>query len=266
MPYPSKVEAEFLRSFETSDRGVTALGVFVQDQTTQPIDVWFTENQGTVTTANAVLQGGNQVDLLPGHGAVIGYVIEARTAENYVQSEIINVVGDTITVNIPWSRDFPAGVVLDLGNPDMNVPGTVLAPRIFSIQPSPLQKIDVTRIIFVIEDATAMDFSTFGGLAALTTGCVVRYKNSDGTFTNLFNWRTNGELIERSFDHTFQSKIGGGDFGFVARSTWAGSSKRGVAIRLDGANLEELEIVVQDDLTGLTKFKTISQGHVVQNG
>ena len=109
-----------------------------------------------------------------------------------------------------------------------------------------------------------MDFTTFGGLAALANGCVLRYLQEDLTFINSFAWRTNDELIERSFDHNFQSKIGGGSHGFVARSTWSGQDKRGVTIRLDGALFEELQIVVQDDLTGLDKFRVVSQGHIVQ--
>ena len=31
---------------ETSDRGSTATPVFIQDQTSQPIDIWFTEDKG----------------------------------------------------------------------------------------------------------------------------------------------------------------------------------------------------------------------------
>ena len=250
---------------ETSARGSRGLAVNIQDQTTQPIDLFFTEKKGTISTTNAVLQGGYTVDLTPGHGAVIGDVIEARTSENYVQATIVNVVGDTITVKTPWSRDFPAGVSLLLGNPNLNVVGSTVTNRIFSVAPSPLQEADIVRVIIIIEDASAMDFTTFGGAPELTNGCVLRYKNSDGTYTNLFNWASNGDIIARVFDHVFQSKIGGGLNALTARSTWGGQSKRGVVLRLDGALLEELEMVVQDDLTVLNKFLVVAQGHMVQN-
>lgn len=255
---------DWAASFETSDRGNTALGVFIQDQTTQAIDVFLTADKGQVTTATEAVQGGHDVDLEPGHGAVIGDVIESRTAENYVQAEIINVVVDTITVSTPWSRTFPIGTTIGLGNPNLNVLGTQLAPVIFSIDPSAVQNIDITRIILNFIDDQAMDFTSFGSLAQLTTGCTLRYLEQTGTFINHFNWRDNGELIERSFDHNFQSKVGGGSHGFVARSTWAGQDKRGVTIRVDGARGEEFQIVVQDDLTALNKFRIVAQGHIVQ--
>ncbi len=249
---------------ETSARGNTALTVFIQDQTTQSIDVFFTSDKGTVTTATVATQGGHDVDLDPGHGAVVGDVIISRTAENYVQAEIINVVGDTITVSTPWSRTFPIDTTIGLGSPNLNVLGSQGSPVIFAVNPSSVQNIDITRIILNFIDNTAMDFTTFGSLAQLTTGVTLRYLELAGSFINFFNWRDNGELIERSFDHNFQSKIGGGSHGFVARSTWAGQDKRGVTIRVDGARGEELQLVVQDDLTGIDKFRVVGQGHIVQ--
>lgn len=263
--FDSRVSKELLASFETSARGNTGLGVFIQDQTTQSIDVFFTTKKPDVTTTTVAPQGTHDVDLEPGHNAVVGDVIESRTAENFVQAEIIDVVSDTITVSTPFSRTFPIGTVIGLGSPLLNVLGSQVAPVIFSVDPSSVQNIDITRIILNFIDNSSMDFTTFGSLPQLTTGCTLRYKQADGTFINLFNWRDNGELIERSFDHNFQSKFGGGGpFGFVARSTWAGQDKRGVTIRVDGAFGEELQIVVQDDLTTLTKFRVVAQGHIVQ--
>jgi hypothetical protein len=122
----------------------------------------------------------------------------------------------------------------------------------------------MTRIILNFIDNMAMDFTSFGSLAELPNGVTLRYKQADGTFINHFNFRSNGELIERSFDHIFQSKVGGGSFGFVARSTWAGQDKRGVTIRLDGALGEEFQLVVQDDLTALDLLRVVGQGHIVQ--
>lgn len=251
---------------ETDPSGGRGVATYIQDQTTQAIDIWFTAPRGDVVTATAATQGEYSVTLEAGHGAVVGYVIESRTADNYVQALIIAVVGDVITVNTPWSRTFPIGTVVALGDPRMDVLGaaTPAGAVVYSIDPSALQRIDVTRIIVSIEDTTAMDFTTFGNLAALANGCVLRKLQSDGNFNNLFAWRTNGDLIERAFEHTFQSKVGGGGFGFVAKSTWAGPGNRGVSLRLAGTDDEQLQLVVQDDLRALSKFRCIVQGHVVQ--
>jgi hypothetical protein len=262
--FDSRISSLALASFETSARGNTAFGVFIQDQTTQAIDVFFTNKEADVTTTTVASQGFHSVDLEPGHTANIGDVIESRTAENFVQAEIINVVGDTITVSTPWSRTFPIGTTVGLGSPLLSVVGSLASPVIFSIDPSSLQEIDMTRLILNFIDNAAMDFTTFGSLAQLSNGITLRYLQGDGTFINFFNFRSNGELIERSFDHVFQSKVGGGSFGFVARSTWSGQDKRGVTIRLDGALAEELQLVVQDDLTALDLLRVVGQGHIVQ--
>jgi hypothetical protein len=253
---------------ETSQDGNTAVKVFIQDQTTQPIDLFMTENIGTATTLTVATQGENTVTMEPGHGLIVGYVIESSTAENFVQSTVINVAGDVITVDTPWSRTFPIGVTVNVGNPSLVVNGSPASQAIYSVSPSVLQIIDITRVIVRLEDSSAMAFDTFAGDGVLTNGVVFRIRNSDGTTTNLFNWKTNGDMIVRSFDHDFQTGVGGSTRGFVARSTWAGPSKRGVALRVNGVLGEEFETVIQDDMTatgsGIDKFQIIVQGHVVQ--
>lgn len=262
------IQDDLAASFETSARGTTALGVFVQDQTTQAIDVFFTNKKADVTTATVAVQGEHSVDLEVGQGAgvAVGDVIESRTAENFVQAEIIGVVGDTITVATPWSRTFPIGVTVGVGDPFIsNAIGSLAAPVIYSVDPSALQEIDITKIIFNFIDNMAMDFTTFGSInGPLANGVTLRYRQSDGTFINLFNWRDNSDLIERGFKHNFESKVGGGSFGFVAQKSYAGQNEHGVALRLNGALTEELQIVVQDDLTSQDKIRAVAQGHIVQ--
>jgi hypothetical protein len=148
------------------------------------------------------------------------------------------------------------------------VDGSV-TPAIFSILPLSTQAGDMVRIIMEIRGGAnqAMDFSKFGSDTALTNGCVVRINNGDGTFKNLFNFKSNGDFIEQGFDNAFLEPKGGNTItGFTARVTWGGQSKHGVVIRLDGALGEALEVVVQDDLasTNNTRFHLIAQGHELQ--
>ena len=122
----------------------------------------------------------------------------------------------------------------------MRFAGTPASPGVYIIKPIPGQFWDITRVIFIIESAANnMDFTEFGSIAALTNGCVLRKK--DGVIQNVFNWKTNGEFINHSFDHSFQAKTGGGGSGFVSRSSFAGPSKRGVTIRLNGDDGDELQ-------------------------
>ena len=112
-----------------------------------------------------------------------------------------------------------------------------------------------------------MDFTTFGSGPALTNGCVLRIKNPDGTFKNLFNFKSNSDFIEQGFDHAFLAPKTGNTFtGFTSRVTWGGQSKHGVVIRLDGTLGEELQLIIQDDLiaSGNTRFHLTAQGHEIQ--
>ena len=123
----------------------------------------------------------------------------------------------------------------------------------------------MVRIILEIRDDSDMDFTTFGGIAPLLNGCVLRVKNPDGSFKNLFNFKDNGDIIKQGFDHSFLPNNGQGDRGFTARITWGGQSKHGVVIRLEGSLGEELQLVIQDDLRGLSRFHLTAQGHEIQN-
>jgi hypothetical protein len=249
---------------EVSERGTEGVPVFIQDQTTDPLDIVFLEFLNNTTIAADTAVGSNQFTATAGHGIVPGNVIEIANNEIFIQALVIAVAGDLITIDSPINHLYLAGSPLIISNPEMNVLGTPASPRIFSIVPGPNQKGDITRAIIEIQDSSSMDFTKFGGIASLTNGCLMRYKKSNGDFINLFNWKSNGGFIIRAFDHQFQTKIGGGLNAFVARTTWAGQSKRGVVLRLDGDAGEELQILVQDDLTGLDRFVCVAQGHLLQ--
>ena len=113
-----------------------------------------------------------------------------------------------------------------------------------------------------------MDFTTFGSDAELLNGCVLRINNGDGTYKNLFNFRSNSDFFEQGFDHSFSTAKATGNTiaGFTARVTWGGQSRHGVVIRLDGSIGESLELLIQDDLTagGNTRFHLTAQGHEIQ--
>lgn len=256
-------------SFETSSRGVTGLGVFVQDQTSDPVDVRISRTLNETTTAAESVINSSTITLSPGHGAVVGNnlgIVNLSNSEAFFLGDVLGVAGDIITVDSPVNQIYPAGSLVRVGTHNLNVLGTLADPVVFSVRPIPGLIGDITRVIMELQDNVAMDFSTFGSLAPLTNGCVLRVKHSDGSYTNLFNFKTNGDYIARGFDHSFQSKVGGGLHSLIARSTWGGQAKRGVVIRLDGSLGEEIQIVIQDDLTAISKFILVAQGHLTQNG
>jgi hypothetical protein len=260
----SDILDDIAAAFETSARGITGLGVFVQDQTTDALDIAFLESLNETTIAADTVRDTNTFTATSGHGIIAGNIIEISNENVFIQALVLNVAGDVITIDSPINHVYLAGSPLFVSSAEMNVAGTPASPRIFSVKPGPGQSGDMVRVIIQIQDDSGMDFTTFGGLPELENGCLIRIKRQNGDYTNLFNWKSNGGFIIRSFDHDFQSKIGGGLFGFVARSTWGGQSKRGVVIRLDGGKNEELQVLVQDDLTGLSRMVMVAQGHELQ--
>ena len=258
---------DFINSFETSDRGGTGLAVFVQDQTTGLLDVPFLQDRGNFTLAIAVTVDTRTFTASPGHNIVIGESIELADlgTETFMQAIVLNVVGDVITIDTPLNFPYSTDDVGVRSILSLMVDGSV-TPQIFSILPLPDQLGDMVRVQFTLESDSEMDFSTFGGANALTNGCVLRVNHGDGTYTNIFNFKNNGDIIHQTFDHAFlQPKAGNTTKGFVARLTWGGQSKHGVVVRLDGRLNEALEVVIQDDLTaGNTKFVLVGQGSEVQ--
>jgi hypothetical protein len=249
---------------ETSTPGNVGVPVFVQDQTTDSLDIRFLRQLSTTTTDAATTIEGYTVAVPSGHGIVAGNVVEIQDNANFVQARVLTAASTSITLDTPIGRVYPSGSFVKVSTSDMRVNGSV-TPVIFTVAPNIFQAGDISRVIISIQSSNSMDFSDFGSKSALTRGCVLRAKKSDGTFRTLFNWKTNGSFIEHSFDYTFEDKAGGGLYGFVAKYTSAGPENQGVAIRLDGALYEELQVVVQDDIsTGLSLFKMLAQGHELQ--
>jgi hypothetical protein len=108
-------------------------------------------------------------------------------------------------------------------------------------------------------DDTSMDDNRFGGIAKLTRGVVLRIVD---TFQKtIFNWKTNGEIAQWCFDTTYSDKAPAGFFGFRARITFGGQSKHGVVLRISTGDV--IQIVIQDDLSGLETLRVCGEGHEV---
>ena len=196
-----------------------------------------------------------------GHGVIVGEYLGFKEDGHVYEGEVVTVAVNDITLDSPLDYTFTsASSPSHIHSVNMGVDGSVTTQE-FHVPPPPAQEWEITRIIFVIEDGTVMDTSKFGGIAGLTNGVVLRVVNGDTK--NFFNVKTNGELAGRSFDLAYDDKAPAGLYGLRCRVSFAGQSKRGVTIRLDGDTSDELQLLIQDDLTGLAKFTAIVQGHVV---
>jgi hypothetical protein len=183
----------------------------------------------------------------------------------YTAKQVGAISGSTVTLDTPLDFAFPAGSRITNGTVDMAVNGSV-TPQYFSLRaadPGIPVEIDITRIIFKCLTATAVDAEKFGDLAALINGIVLRVVDDSGPYYNVFNAKTNLDLAGMMYDLTFYEAINPtqGVDGFVGRLTFAGQNKIGVTIRVGTG--QDLQMIIQDNLSGLDLFELTVEGHVV---
>ena len=250
---------------ERSERGNEGVAVYVQDQTTEAVGRHFVRELGSFNILAPTVVNSRSFTASPGHGIVVGETLEFDNNVIFMRAIALTVVGDVVTMDTPFNHAYQVADTFFRTDISLRVNGSV-TPVVFKVAPLTGQTLDITRITLIIESAQAMDFTQFGSIAALINGCVLRIKRADGEYKNLINFKSNGDFIEEATTPLFQDKTGGGGFGFTATLIFAGQQNRGVVIRLDGTRGEQLELIVQDNLSaGLTKFQMRAQGSEIQD-
>jgi len=250
-------------SISTSLSAVT-IPVAVAETPTDMVDAYFVREVATFTlSANATLLAATFA-ATAGHGITTGMVVCFREGDRFYQGEVTNVSTNTITVDSPLDFAFTTACAAIRGTYNANLNGTQANPIIFRVTPVGMQAgiiWHINRIIITMTDASAMDDAMFGGLTALTNGVLVRTTGSH--VNNLFNVKSNGEFALRAYDASYASKAPSGSYGFRVRSSFNGADKRGTPVRLAVDSADSLEVVIQDNLTGLVSFNIVAQGHRV---
>lgn len=239
--------------------------VNVQDQTTRALDLYFIQSKDQTTLLNEADKGDTSIDLVATGGFIAGKKIGIFTGTGlfFFANQIGAPVGNTINLDTPIDMVYPQGSTVIAADYNMNINGALI-PQIFQIGPVGVGAgldIDITRILVYIQDGSSMDDSLFGALPPLTKGIVLRKNNGD--MLNIWNVKSNGEFALLAYDAQYTSSAPAGSFGFRVRNTYAGQDKHGVTIRL--APGDTLELLIQDDLTGLEVFYMMAQGHIVTN-
>lgn len=246
--------------------------VNIQDQHTRALDLKFIKASGIISLTSDTVINSNVISVDNATGVSVGMVIGIVNPDgSFYFGEAVLVdtpaVGN-ITLDAPLDQvfDYTTSNVI-VASSEINVDGSV-TPQVFQIAGVGVSTgidIDITRINGHIYDSTAMDDGKFGGGAALTYGCVLRIKHN-GTYTNLWTVKTNGDLAQLSgVDGPYKDKAPAGANSFRFRITYAGPSKHGVTIRLEPG--DTLEWVVQDNLTiqASRSIGVLIQGHFVGN-
>ena len=175
---------------------------------------------------------------------------------------VLAINSNTIDLDTPLDFAFPIGSVVSYGDTNLNVDGSV-TPVIYGIRnPTGTDinlEIDLTRMIIHFQTSGALDLSKFGDITGgLDNGLICRKK--DGAYNNIFNVKTNGELQELMYDFSIIAASGNQQDGATGRFTF---QKLGSVIRL--APFEDLQFIVQDDLTSLDSLTIAVQGSSVIN-
>ena len=260
-PLPTKLVGE--TSGESVRVTKAALNTQTQDQYTRALDLRFIMSTGVPSFLDvATVVDSHEITLVDATGFVAGsYIVIAEAGDKFfVGTQLGAAVGNVITVDSPIDQIYSVGVVVLNTTYAMNVNGAITSKTFQIGSSSSTVELDITRIMGYMLDTDTMDDSKFGSLAALTNGCVLRLTN--GTTTNTWNVKSNGDLALLGFDLVYPDKPPAGKNSARFRITYAGPDKHGVTLRLGAGDF--LEFIIQDDLTGLEIFNMMGQGHVVE--
>lgn len=240
--------------------------VSVEDQTTAALDLFFAQGSGAPTTLTVQSSIDNSsITVNSSTSFTAGDYVLIAEGNRFYTAELLTITNNVLTFDTPLDNNFSVGSFVIPTTRDLNVDGSTTS-QTFAIKGGGIGSnlsIDVTRLMIHMETAGAVDLNKFGDLTALTNGVVIR--RVDGTTRNIFNIKSNGEMRNLCFDWTVDvaSNPSQGQNGVGFRYTFAGQDKHGVAVRLDPG--DELQVIIQDDLTGLEKFRIIAEGHEVSD-
>ena len=222
---------------------------------------------GVITTFAADAPAGStEIELASATGfAVNDYLHIENGVVEQVHPRINSLVGTTATLDRPLDNGFVIGDSIDQALVSMNVLGSLASPVSFKVVPSSSEVMHLTRILIEITHGTAGDNGLFGDLTALLNGVVLRrYDGATGTYSTFTNWKTNSDMVTDMYDVTYSARSGGGgSYGTNGRGDF---TQAGAIVYLDGSAGDYVEVLVQDDLTGLDSFSIKAQGHLEGDG
>ena len=134
--------------------------------------------------------------------------------------------------------------------------------EIFYCQPGATEKIAATRMLVSVEDTNGFIAEEYGNLAtALTNGVTVRVSDDNGVIVDLTDGipvKYNAQWGALCYDVDVKT-WGNGNELLVARWTF---QKAGDFLNLDGSYNERVEVVLNDNLTGLISHYFLLQGQI----
>jgi len=164
-------------------------------------------------------------------------------------------------MDVPVNFPYHSGTVVREYTTEMNINGS--SPVIYTIINRTADPIDINKIVFYLTDDAEMDDAKFGAVTALSKGVTIRIKRSTGNYELISTVKNNAELAMISDNFNYRDKTSAGEYGLIATVRFNGQEQSGVAIRLE-LN-EELQLIIKDDISGLTSFKCLAFGHFAED-
>lgn len=229
-----------------------------------PVNKYFSHNTGVSSTLSAATVVGDiSIAVVDGSLYSAGDYIEFTTEPHEsIYRRVISVNVNVLNLDSPVDNVHSIGSVISIVNLDMNVLGSITSPVSYKFSPDAGQIYHVVRFLFSMTHSALGDLGLFGGIPEITNGAVLRgYDGASGTFRTFMNIKSNADMKNNMFDVDFDTRSGGGG---IYGTSGRGSIKIGTGAvpKLDAANGDYFEILIQDDLTGLDSFKIKVQGHI----
>lgn len=206
-----------------------------------------------------------QVDDTTGFSDGDFFLIQEGSIEETDAVKIITVTPGTpgtFALDRPLDNDYTVAATVERVVRDMATVAvaTPASPVIFTIAPLPGETFHFLRLNVSMTHQQAGNDSTFGSMAALTNGMILR-QNLSIRKEIISNWKTNGD-IRKDVGTDLISTTGAGlsANGTSARFTFKSSD---FIVALIGDNGDSFDIIIQDPLNLLNTCEIKAQGHFV---
>lgn len=247
-----------------------ALDVHDSDVHSVAINHYFWRDLATYTLAADVPAQSISASFTSIVGIVVGsdfHFNDAATGAHdhtFATVTAVNPVGNVVTFNRPLDNAYTAAsTTVTRISRNMNQVGALGAPVAYRVRPTVGQIWHGVSLSFSITDNDPMDDATFGGLPPLPNGVAVRIHDvTAGTYGTYSFWRKNSDFFLDCFDPKYADKAPSGSYGY--RGKLFVKDSYGAIVKLFNTvdQITELEILIQDDLSGLQTFEMTVHGHL----
>jgi len=262
------IDKEHSRSVKVSLSGINslkgALNVHNADVHDFPVNEYFHRHTGVADSFSvASTKGDVSISVTNGTQFAVGDNIHIfGTVFESTFPQITAISTNTLTLDRPLDNAYSIGDSVEVVTFDMSIVGTLLNPVSFRLVP-PTGKIwHVVRTLFSMTHDSTGDLGLFGNIQSLKNGVVLRvYRASENQYTTFTIWKSNSDIKDDMYNLDFDVRSGGGG---TAGTTGEGSIRVGTGAvpKLNGTDGDFMELLIQDDLTGLVSYKMKGQGHI----